>query len=203
MLRSRQGTPADLLVVGLGNPGPEYAKTRHNVGADVVELLASRHGEKLKGGRYNSLVAEFAVPQKGRMAVAFPVTYMNESGLAVAQLVRRFGIDDLHRLVVVHDEFDLPVGRVKVKVGGGLAGHNGLRSIKAHLKTDDFVRIRIGIGKPADKHHGAVKVLGPFGKRERQEIDVVVEEMADACELILTDGPDEAMRRYNPTRTAD
>ena len=203
MLRSRRGTPADLLVVGLGNPGPEYAKTRHNVGAEVVELLARRYGERLKGGRYNSLVAEFTVPQKGRMAVAFPLTYMNESGLAVGQLVRRFGIDDFHRLVVVHDEFDLPLGRVKIKVGGGLAGHNGLRSIKAHLKTDDFVRVRIGIGKPPDKHQGANKVLGPFSKRERQEIDVVIEEMADACELILAEGPAVAMNRYNTVQPAD
>lgn len=202
MLRSRSGTPADLLVVGLGNPGPEYAHTRHNVGADVVEVLATRYGERLKGGRYNSLIAEAKVgPQ--RMGLAFPLTYMNESGMAVAPLVRRFGIEDLHRLVVVHDEFDLPVGRVKIKVGGGLAGHNGLRSIKAHLKTDDFVRIRIGIGKPVDKRQGANKVLGPFSKRERQEIDVILEEMADACELIMREGPEVAMNRYNTIAAGD
>lgn len=196
MLRQRTGTPADLLVVGLGNPGAQYAHTRHNVGADVVALLAERHGGRLKMGKERSLVAELRVDGK-RMAVAFPQTYMNDSGLAVAPLVRRFGIADLERLVVVHDELDLPVGRLRVKVGGGLAGHNGLRSIKAHLHSDAFTRVRIGIGKPPGKQQGVDHVLKPPGKAERTELDIVEQEAADAVEAILHDGAAAAMNRFN------
>ncbi len=133
-----------------------------------------------------------------RLALAFPQTFMNESGMAVAPLVRRFGIDDLERLVVVHDELDLPVGRVKVKVGGGLAGHNGLRSITAHLHSDAFCRVRIGIGKPpGGKERGADHVLRAPSKRESTELDVSVEEAADAVEVILLEGPAAAMSRFN------
>lgn len=196
LLRARTGTPADLLVVGLGNPGAEYARTRHNVGAEVVERLAARHGERLRSGKERALVAEARVDGK-RMALAFPQTYMNESGASVAPLVRRFGVTDLERLVVVHDELDLPVGRMKVKVGGGLAGHNGLRSIKAHLHSDAFTRIRIGVGKPPGKQYGADHVLKPPGKAERAELDVVIEEAADAVEAVLRDGAAAAMNRYN------
>lgn len=197
MLRARTGTPAELLVVGLGNPGAQYARTRHNVGAEVVERLAARYGEKLKLGKERALVTEARIDGR-RVALAFPQTYMNESGVSVTLLVRRFGIEDLERLVVVHDELDLPVGRMKVKVGGGLAGHNGLRSIKAHLHTDAFVRIRIGVGKPpGGKEQGANHVLKPPGKSERAELDIVVEEAADAVETILRHGPAAAMNRYN------
>jgi PTH1 family peptidyl-tRNA hydrolase len=196
LLRKRTGTPADLLVVGLGNPGAQYARTRHNVGAEVVEVLAARHGGRLKLGKERALVDEVRLGGK-RMALAFPQTYMNDSGLSVGPLVRRFGIDDLERLVVVHDELDLPVGRLRVKVGGGLAGHNGLRSIKAHLLDDGFVRVRIGVGKPPGKQQGADHVLKPPGKAERAELDVVVQEAADAVEAILHDGPAAAMNRFN------
>ena len=108
-----------------------------------------------------------------RLALAFPQTFYNDSGLAVGALVRRHGIEDLHRLVVVHDELDLPPGRMKVKVGGGLAGNNGLKSIKAHLHTDDFVRVRIGVGKPPGRQQGADHVLRRPGKAERAELDIV------------------------------
>ena len=192
----RRGTPADLLVVGLGNPGREYAGSRHNVGFEVVDLLARRHGASLKAGKERSLVAEVRVGGE-RVALAEPTTYMNLSGEAVAPLVRRFGIDDPARLVVVHDELDLPLGRMKVKVGGGLAGHNGLRSIKAHLHTADFVRIRIGVGKPPTKEQGADHVLKRVAKSERAELDVVVEEAADAVEAILAVGVEAAMNVVN------
>ena len=157
MLR-RRGTPADLLAVGLGNPGAEYARTRHNVGADTVALLADRHGGRLRAGKERALSDEVRVGGH-RLALAFPQTYYNESGLAVGALVRRHGIEDLHRLVVVHDELDLPPGRIQVKVGGGLAGNKGLKSIKAHLHSDDFVRVRIGVGKPPGPQQGADHVL--------------------------------------------
>ncbi len=166
----RRGTPADLLVVGLGNPGAEYEGTRHNVGAEVVRLLATRHGATLRKGKERAMVDEVPVATLGgkRLALAIPLTYMNLSGEAVAPLVRRHGIDDPRRLVIVHDELDLPVGKLKVKVGGGLAGNNGLKSVKAHLHTDDFVRVRIGIGKPDGKAQGADHVLKRPGKSDRE-----------------------------------
>ena len=192
----RRGTPADLLVVGLGNPGREYVGSRHNVGYEVVDLLARRHGASLKAGKERSLVAEVRVGTS-RVALAEPTTYMNLSGEAVAPLVRRFGIEDPARLVVVHDELDLPLGRMKVKVGGGLAGHNGLRSIKAHLHTADFVRVRIGVGKPPTKEQGADHVLKRVSTSERAELDIVVEEAADAVEAILAVGVEAAMNQVN------
>ena len=191
----RTGTPADLLVVGLGNPGEEYARTKHNVGADVVDLLAKRHGGKLRKGKERALSDEINISGK-RVAIAVPLTWMNDSGDAVRLLVRRYGVEPT-QLVVVHDELDLPVAAPRVKSGGGLAGHNGLRSIKSHLHSDDFQRVRIGVGKPSSKDQGADHVLSKFTKRERGEVDVTVEQAADAVELIATDGVDTAMNRYN------
>ncbi len=193
---TRRGSPADLLVVGLGNPGATYAGSRHNVGAEVVALLADRHGGRLKSGKERALVAEIRIGPR-RVAVAFPQTFYNDAGLAAVALVRRHGIDDLHHLVVVHDEMDLPVGTLKVKVGGGLAGNNGLKSIKAHLHTDDFVRIRIGIDKPPGRQQGVDHVLRRPGKAERTELDVVIAEAADAVAHLLSDGPEAAMTRFN------
>lgn len=199
----RRGSPADLLVVGLGNPGREFAGTRHNVGAAVVELLAERHGERLRSGKERALVAEARVDGR-RMALAFPQTYMNDSGVSVGLLVRRFGITDLSRLVIVHDELDLPVGVVRVKRGGGLAGHKGLQSIKAHLHSDAFSRVRIGIDKPpGGKERGADHVLAAPGKRERTELAVSVELAADAVELILAEGLDAAQNRVNAQNRAN
>jgi PTH1 family peptidyl-tRNA hydrolase len=192
----RRGTPADLLAVGLANPGAEYAGTRHNVGAEVVQLLADRHGGRLKKGKERAIVDEVRVDGR-RLALAVPQTYMNLSGEAVAPLVRRYGITDLHRLVIVHDELDLPVGRIQVKVGGGLAGNNGLKSVKAHLHTDDFVRIRVGIGKPEGRKQGADHVLKRPGKADRLELDIAVVEAADAVEVLLAEGDAAAMNRFN------
>lgn len=192
----RTGASADLLVVGLGNPGEEYSKTRHNVGAEVVEILARRHGGKLRKQKERSFTDEVNVGGK-RMALAVPLTYMNLSGEAVAPLVRRYGVEP-GQLVVVQDEMDFELGRLQVKNGGGLAGHNGLKSIVAHLHTQDFVRVRIGIGKPPGSRQGADHVLRRFSKAERQEIDVVLEEAADAVELILAEGVEVAMNRVNP-----
>ncbi|HWS45539.1 MAG TPA: aminoacyl-tRNA hydrolase [Acidimicrobiia bacterium] len=187
--------PVDLLVVGLGNPGEEYARTRHNAGAEVVELLARRHGGRLRKSKDRALVDDVRVDGR-HMALAVPTTYMNESGQAVARLSRRNEAPPDH-IVIVHDELDLPAAVVRVKVGGGLAGHNGLRSIKQHLHTDEFLRVRIGVGKPPSKERGADHVLSRVSKRERDEMDVAIEEAADAVECILTDGVDAAMNRYN------
>jgi PTH1 family peptidyl-tRNA hydrolase len=198
MLKRRTGTPADLLVVGLGNPGKDYAGTRHNVGQEAVELLAQRHGASLKGGKHNALVGEARIGGK-LVALAVPVTYMNESGLAVQSLVKRYSVgeDDWTRLLVVQDELDLPPGTVRVKVGGGLAGNNGLRSITKHLKTQDYARVRIGVGKPPNKEQGANHVLKRPSRKERTELDIAVQEAAGAVELYLAEGAEAAMTRFN------
>src|SRR4051794_34250759 len=194
----------DLLVVGLGNPGAVYAHSRHNVGFGVVELLASRHGGRLRKGKERALVDEVRIGGR-RVALAEPQTYMNDSGASVVRLVRRYDIDDLHRLVIVQDELDLPTGRMKVKLGGGLAGHNGLRSIRAHLHTDDYVRIRIGVGKPPSKEQGADHVLKRPGKAPRAVLDAMIQRAADAVEVIVDEGAEVAMDRFNglPDATPD
>lgn len=200
--RSGKGTPFDWLVVGLGNPGPKYARTRHNVGEEVVKLLAERTGSPMKGGRDNALVSETRFDDH-RVVLAFPLTYMNESGQAVSALVRRYRIEDPARIVVVHDELDLPPGVVKVKAGGGLAGHNGLRSVHQHLKSQDFLRIRIGVGKPPSKERGAGHVLSKLPVRERELLDIAVADAADAATQVVTESVDAAMRTFNGRPTPE
>ncbi len=197
MRPARRGTPSDLVVVGLGNPGSRYEGTRHNVGADAVALLAERAGDRLRPSKDEALVSDSRL-EGHRVLLAFPTTYMNESGRSVVRLWRRGGQDDPARLVIVHDELDLPPGRVKVKVGGGLAGHNGLRSIEAHLHTRDFTRVRIGVGKPpGGKEQGVGHVLSRVSGATKELLAVAVAEAADAVESILTDGVDAAMARVN------
>ena len=193
--QSSRGTAADLLVVGLGNPGEEYERTRHNVGAEVVEILAKRHRGKLRKQKERALADEVNIGGK-RVALAVPLTFMNLSGESVAPLVRRYRVEP-SQLVVVHDEMDFDVARLQVKDGGGLAGHNGLKSIVAHLHTQDFVRVRIGIGKPPGRREGADHVLKRFSKAEREQIDVTLEQAADAVEVILSEGVEAAMNRFN------
>ena len=143
------------------------------------------------------MVAEARIDGK-LLALAFPQTFVNLSGEAAARLVRRYGVEgDPSRVVVVHDELDLPPARVKIKEGGGTAGHNGLESIRAHLKSGAFIRIRIGIGKPPGRQEGADFVLKPARKAEQLELDVAVVEAADAIELIFTEGLATAMNRVN------
>ena len=192
----RRGTPSDVLVIGLGNPGAEYEHSLHNAGAATVAELARRAGTTLRKGRERALVAEITLAGK-RVALAFPMTFMNLSGEAAVALVKRFGIDDVGDVVVVHDELDLEPGIVRVKVGGGLAGHNGLKSIKQHLHTDAFVRVRIGVGKPPGRTMGADHVLRRLPKALREELAVSVQVAADAVEAIAADGPEAAMTRFN------
>lgn len=194
---ARRGAKADLVVVGLGNPGAEFRHTRHNLGADTVERLAARHHERLRAERGTRALS---TPCRlgGRVVVlAVPQTYMNESGLAVGALLRRYGPVALEQLVVVHDELDLPAGRVKVKAGGGTAGHNGLRSIHAHVHGDGYLRVRIGIGKPPGRRQGVDHVLGTAGRSEREALGLAVELAADAVEAIAEHGVHEAMSRFN------
>jgi len=195
LLAPRTGTPADVLVVGLGNPGDEYARTKHNVGAEVVEVLAERHGAKLRKHKERARVDEVRVGDR-RVALAVPLTFMNDSGESVRLLARRYGVSP-EQVVIVHDELDLPAATLRVKSGGGLAGHNGLRSIASHLHSDAFQRVRIGVGKPSSKERGADHVLSRFPKGERAEVDVTIQEAADAVEMIAAEGIDAAMNRYN------
>jgi len=197
----------DLVVVGLGNPGTEFDGTRHNVGADAVARLVERHHGSLSTEKGLHARAGQIHLDGHRLLCAIPLTFMNESGQAVAPLVRRAGIDSggdddprvgvAGRLVIVHDELDLPSGRVKVKAGGGTAGNNGLKSIHAHLHTGDYLRVRIGIGKPPGRQAGADYVLKRPGSAEREVLAVAVEVAADAVELIATIGVEAAMNRIN------
>ncbi len=200
--RSGKGEPYDWLVVGLGNPGEKYARTRHNVGEEAVRLLAERKGLTLKGGRDNALVAEARLPGpdgEQRVVFAFPITFMNDSGQAVSALVRRYRIESPEQIIVIQDELDLPPGELKVKAGGGLAGHNGLRSITQHLKSQDYLRVRIGVGKPEHKDVGKGHVLSKVPKAERELLDIRIADAADATELIIARGVDASMQRYNGT----
>ena len=184
------------LIVGLGNPGKQYARTRHNVGAEVIDELATRAGVVLKPGRDQATVADATV-RGVRVVLAFPLTYMNESGQAVRPLMKRHGLVEPTQLIVIHDELDLAPGVVRVKAGGGLAGNNGLRSITAHLHTQDYLRVRIGIGKPPSKEKGAGHVLSKLPPKQRSLLDVAVQHATDAVEVLLTEGIDAAQRIYN------
>jgi PTH1 family peptidyl-tRNA hydrolase len=180
-------------VVGLGNPGSEYAGSLHNAGADTVELVAERAGISLRPEKgVQGRIGQVAIGDK-TVALAVPTTYMNESGAAVRTLVKRFGIEDPATLLVVHDELDLPPGIVRIKAGGGLAGHNGLRSIQAHLHTSDFLRIRIGVGKPPSAAQGADHVLSRPPRAVREVLAIAVQTAAEAVERIARDGVESAM----------
>jgi PTH1 family peptidyl-tRNA hydrolase len=192
----RRGTPADFLVVGLGNPGQDFEGTRHNVGAETVDLLARRHGQVLRKGKERAMVAEVHIAAR-RVALAFPLTYMNLSGEAVHLLVRRYGVTEGDQLIIIHDELDLDVGRLKLKQGGGLAGHNGLRSVVQHLGTTDFVRLRICVCRPPVSQAGKEYVLRRPGKAEQARLDVAVADAADAVEHLVAHGVDATMNVVN------
>lgn len=189
-------TPADLLVVGLGNPGDEYAGTRHNIGVEVIHELAERHRGQLKASREAALSAEVRIGEF-RVALAFPQTFMNRSGESVRPLLKRYSIADLDRLVIVHDELDIEPGRLKIKHGGGLAGHNGLKSIRDHLHSTDFVRCRIGVGRPPGRMSTADWVLKRPGRADRDLLDEIVVTATDAVEALVREPVDDVMNRYN------
>jgi peptidyl-tRNA hydrolase, PTH1 family len=192
----RKGTPADLLVVGLGNPGEQFEGTRHNVGAAVVEVLAERAGTRLRKTKARAMAAGVLMNGQ-RVVLAFPLTFMNNSGEAVKLLVQSYGIQEAHHIVVIHDELDLDRGRLRLKAGGGLAGHNGLRSITNHLGSTEYIRLRIGVGKPPASTEGAEWVLRRPGKAEREILDGAVERAADAIEQLTADGVERTMVDVN------
>ena len=192
--RGERASTLDVLVAGLGNPGREYAATRHNVGFMVCDELARRHEGSFRS-KFSGELAEVRI-DGARVALLKPLTFMNESGRAVGPAVRFFKLEPT-ALLVVHDEADLAVGRLQARFGGGLAGHNGLRSIARTLGTTDFLRLRIGVGKPerGDPRPVADFVLAPFAP----EVDVegLVARAAEAAETVVRDGLAEAQQRFN------
>jgi peptidyl-tRNA hydrolase, PTH1 family len=192
--RGESASTLDLLVAGLGNPGREYADTRHNVGFMVADELARRHGGSWRA-KFSGDLAEVRLDEL-RLAVLKPQTYMNESGRSVAAAVRFFKVQP-ESVLVVHDEVDLEPGRLQARLGGGLAGHNGLRSLARHLGTPEFARLRIGVGRPerGDPRPVADFVLSPFPP----EVDVegLVARAADAVETVAREGVEEAQNRFN------
>ncbi|HYZ91093.1 MAG TPA: aminoacyl-tRNA hydrolase [Actinomycetota bacterium] len=186
----RRGNRPSYLIVGIGNPGPAYARTRHNVGTRLVELLAEQSGAELKRTRGQARVAEAEIDGHA-VVLAVPTTYMNESGRPVARLVRKQGISP-DRLVVVQDELDLSPGTVRLKVGGGTAGHNGLESIQAALRSRDFLRLRIGVGKPPSKEEGADHVLSRMRPEDAEAVEGAIERGLEAMRVLVRDGVDAA-----------
>jgi PTH1 family peptidyl-tRNA hydrolase len=187
---------APWLVVGLGNPGPDYAATRHNVGFLVVEELADRaRGRFAKHKRAHAHVAEERL-QGQRAVLAKPSSYMNESGGPVKGLLDFYKVP-LERLVVIHDELDIPFNTLRLKLGGGDNGHNGLKSIRRSTGSGDFYRVRVGIGRPPGRQDPADYVLKPWGSTERKELPMLVSDAADAVELLMHEGLERAQNRYN------
>ena len=188
--------PGTALVVGLGNPGPGYADTRHNVGFGVVELLAARAGAQFTlHKRSNAEIAEGRLAGR-KVVLAKPRTYMNESGGPVAGLVRYFSVP-AEDLLVVHDDLDLEFGVVRLKRGGGEGGHNGLRSISRSLGTKDYLRVRFGIGRPPGRQDPADYVLKRFSGAERTELELAVDLAADAAEALLEQGLEPTQNRFH------
>jgi PTH1 family peptidyl-tRNA hydrolase len=192
------GGGGDVLIVGLGNPGEDYARSRHNLGVRVVSELGSRLGFPVERQRWRSRVGSGEMAGSGgrRVWLVLPQTYMNLSGRAVGAAVRDTGVAPSD-LWVVHDELDLPLCRLRIRRGGSAAGHNGLRSIIGALGTEDFVRLRIGVGKPPSAAAGARYVLGGFSQAEEPLVGRVVESVTDALELALRSGVEAAMGVYN------
>lgn len=184
------------LVAGLGNPGPRYAKTRHNLGYLVVDALASRAGERFKKARF---VPADVCEIKGsgeRVLLAKAHAYMNENGPAFASLVRKHRVEPDH-VIAVHDELDLPFGALRVKLGGSTAGHNGVRSLANSLRTNDFFRVRLGIGRPTGRKDPVDWVLEDFGKREQADVAILVDDGADAVLSLVRDGLAATQERFN------
>jgi PTH1 family peptidyl-tRNA hydrolase len=182
--------PVDWLIVGLGNPGREYAGTRHNVGFEVANVLANRWGLPRAKSKYRSLITEGRTGPGGpRIAILLPQTYMNDAGTAVGP-ARGALKTDLDRVLVIHDEIDLPFGEIRTRIGGGLAGHNGLKSLRDALGSADFRRVRVGVGRPptTDPELVAAYVLSRF-REPREEVAQLIEQAADAAERVVLGEP--------------
>ena len=193
----RRGTPADYLVVGLGNPGDKFLGTRHNLGYEVIDKLAARESVSLEISKTDRARKAFIQVAGKRVVLACPTTFMNLSGESVASLIRRNGVDDVARLIVVHDELDLEPGRVKVKRGGSAAGHNGLKSINNSLKSSNYARLRFGIDNNFIPGYQSDYVLGDYSKEEQKNlidnIELSTEIVLNFCHI----GIDRTMNKYN------
>ncbi len=188
------------IVIGLGNPGPRYEATRHNIGQAVIDELAARRSETLRSHKSNALVAEtWLRPGAARLVLAKPKTFMNVSGGPAAALAGFYGVDPAH-VVVVHDELDIPFDTIKLKIGGGHGGHNGVRDVAKALGTPEFVRVRVGIGRPAGRQDPADWVLDPFSSTERKTLGILVSDAADAVEQLVGEGLLAAQQRFHAPR---
>ncbi|MET3172248.1 UNVERIFIED_ORG: PTH1 family peptidyl-tRNA hydrolase [Arthrobacter sp. UYCu721] len=189
------------LIVGLGNPGAEYKGNRHNVGQMVLDELAGRMGSKFKTHKARAQVLEGRLGIGGpRVVLSKPMSYMNVSGGPVAGLANFYGIDPDH-VVAVHDEIDIPFNTVKLKCGGGEGGHNGLRDMSKALATKDYLRVRVGVGRPPGRMDTADYVLRDFGTAERKDLPFLLDEAADAVEMLVRDGLTAAQQKFHPARS--
>jgi len=194
------------LIVGLGNPGPSYSGNRHNLGAMVVEELAARAGANLRSHKARAVAAEIriGVPRGGpadgatqpRAVIATPLTYMNESGGPVAALMSFYKIS-VENLIVIHDDLDIPFPDVRLKLGGGEGGHNGLRSVTKSIGTKDYLRIRVGIGRPPGRMDAADYVLHDFSGSERAEVPLLIDDASDATERLVVEGLTAAQQQWH------
>jgi PTH1 family peptidyl-tRNA hydrolase len=190
------------LIVGLGNPGAQYQGNRHNVGQMVLDELAGRVGAGFKSHKARAQVVAGRLGIGGpRVVLANPMTYMNVSGGPVSALANFYGISPDH-VVAVHDEIDIPFNTVKLKIGGGEGGHNGLRDISKALATKDYLRVRVGVGRPPGRMDTADYVLRDFGTAELKELPFLLDEAADAVELLLREGLTAAQQKFHPAKTA-
>lgn len=198
--KRQEPSPGEVtLIVGLGNPGREYVQTRHNIGFQVVSLLAEKHGLKFSRMQNEALVATGRIGDV-RVVLAKPQTWMNESGRAVGPLAKFYKVE-MARLLVVYDDLDRPAGTLRLRSEGGHGGHNGMRSIIARLGTPDFPRLRAGIGRPPGRMDPAAYVLQPFARDEVPWMDTARERAAQAIECFLAEGIIQAMNRYNTSET--
>ncbi|HET7139594.1 MAG TPA: aminoacyl-tRNA hydrolase [Arthrobacter sp.] len=189
------------LIVGLGNPGAEYKGNRHNVGQMVLDELAGRMGGSFKTHKSRAQVLEGRLGIGGpRVVLAKPVSYMNVSGGPVANLANFYGIDPDH-VVAVHDEIDIPFNTVKLKCGGGEGGHNGLRDISKALATKDYLRVRVGVGRPPGRMDTADYVLRDFASAERKDLPFLLDDAADAVDLLVKEGLAAAQQKFHPAKT--
>lgn len=188
------------LIVGLGNPGPEYSRNRHNVGQMVLDELAARISGNFKAHKSRAQVLEGRLGIGGpRLVLAKPSTYMNVSGGPVSALARFYDVEP-SRVVAVHDEIDIPFNTVKLKIGGGEGGHNGLRDISKALATKDYLRVRVGVGRPPGRMDTADYVLRDFAPAEKKELPFLLDDASDAVELLITEGLTAAQQRFHPAK---
>ena len=183
------------LVVGLGNPGPTYAGNRHNVGAMVLDVLGARVGGSFRLHRARAAVLEGRLAG-ARVVLAKPASYMNESGGPVAGLSQFFKVD-VTQVIVVHDDLDIPYGELRLKRGGGEGGHNGLRSLTRSLASKEYLRLRVGVGRPPGRMDAADYVLRDFGGAERKDLGVLLEDASDAVEMLISDGLIDSQQRFH------